>query len=212
MLVALTGGIASGKSTVARRFGALGAVIVDADALAREVVEPGTPALARIAQEFGPRVIGPDGALDRAVLGSIVFGDDTARRTLNEITHPAVGERSRELFAAAFAADPDAVVIYDVPLLVDGHGNGRTDEFDRVVVVSADEETRVRRLIELRGMDENEARRRITSQAPEAARLAVADDVIDTGGTLSQTLDQVDALWRRWHAAATPSRAGSPRE
>jgi dephospho-CoA kinase len=213
MLVALTGGIASGKSTVARRLARLGAVVVDADVLAREVVEPGTPALARIAEEFGTHVIAADGSLDRAALGAIVFGDDDARRALNAITHPAVGERSRALFDAAHAADPDAVVVYDVPLLIDGHGNGRVDEFDRVIVVSADEETRARRLVELRGMDEAEARRRIASQAPEAARLAIADDVIDTTGTLEQTLAQVDALWQRLRAASLAAgSSSSPQE
>lgn len=193
--MALTGGIASGKSTVARRLEELGAVVVDADRIAREVVEPGTPALARIAERFGAGVIGADGALDRAALGAIVFGDDDARRALNAITHPAVGERSRALFAAAQAADPDAVVVYDVPLLVDEHGNGRTAEFDRVIVVTADAETRVQRLVQLRGMAEAEARRRVAAQAPESARLAVADDVIDANGTLDETLAQVDELW-----------------
>src|SRR5690606_38492063 len=106
MLVALTGGIASGKSTVARRLAQLGAVVVDADVIAREVVEPGSPALARIAAEFGPEVIAADGSLDRAALGALIFGNDEARRTLNAITHPAVGERSRALFAAAREADP----------------------------------------------------------------------------------------------------------
>jgi dephospho-CoA kinase len=213
MLVALTGGIASGKSTVARRLARLGAVVVDADVLAREVVEPGTPALARIAEKFGAHVITADGSLDRAALGAIVFGDDDARRALNAITHPAVGERSRALFDAAHAADPDAVVVYDVPLLIDGHGNGRVDEFDRVIVVSADEETRARRLVELRGMDEAEARRRIASQAPEAARLAIADDVIDATGTLEQTLAQVDALWQRLRAASLAAgSSSSPQE
>lgn len=195
--MALTGGIASGKSTVARRLGELGAVIVDADRIAREVVEPGTPALARIAEEFGSGVIAADGSLDRAALGALVFGDDAARRTLNAITHPAVGERSRALFAAAREADPEAVVVYDVPLLVDEHGKGRVDEFDRVIVVTADEERRVRRLVELRGMDQADARRRVASQAPEATRLAIADDVIDANGTLEETIAQVDALWAR---------------
>lgn len=193
--MALTGGIASGKSTVARRLGELGAVVVDADRIAREVVEPGTPALARIAEEFGPSVIASDGSLDRAALGAVIFGDDAARRTLNAITHPAVGERSRALFAAAREADPAAVVVYDVPLLVDENGRGRTAEFDRVIVVTADEEARVRRLVELRGMDEADARRRVASQAPEAARLAIAHHVIDANGTLDETLAQVDALW-----------------
>jgi len=195
MLVALTGGIASGKSTVARRLRELGAVIVDADQVARDVVEPGTPGLARIAEEFGAAVIAADGTLDRGALGAIIFGDDEARRVLNAITHPAVGARSRALFAEAFAADPDAVVVYDVPLLVDERGEGRVGEFDRVIVVTADEETRIRRLIELRGLPEDDARRRIASQAPEAARLAIADDVIDANGSLDETLRQVDELW-----------------
>ncbi len=195
MLVALTGGIASGKSTVARRLAALGAVVVDADAIAREVVEPGTPALARIAEEFGPDVIAPDGRLDRAALGAIVFADDAARRTLNAITHPAVGERSRALFDAAHAADPTAIVVYDVPLLVNERGEGRADEFAHVVAVSAEEETRVRRLVELRGLDEAEARRRVAAQAPESARLAIADIVIDANGSLEDTLAQVDRVW-----------------
>jgi dephospho-CoA kinase len=207
MLVALTGGIASGKSTVARRLERLGAVVVDADQVARDVVEPGTPALARIAEVFGPGVITADGRLDRAALGAIVFGDDEARRTLNAITHPAVGERSRALFAAAEQADPDAVVVYDVPLLVDEHGNGRADEFEHVVVVTADEETRARRLMQLRGMDEDEARRRIASQAPESARLAIADEVIDANGTLEQTIAQVDALWARLHQRRVGGRS-----
>jgi dephospho-CoA kinase len=210
MLVALTGGIASGKSTVARRLAELGAVVVDADRVAREVVEPGTPGLARIAQEFGTDVIAPDGTLDRAALGAIVFGDGAARALLNAITHPAVGERSRALFAAALEADPDAVVVYDVPLLVNERGETRADEFDRVIVVTADEETRVRRLVELRGMDEAEARRRIASQAPESARLAIADDVIDANGTLEHTLAQVDALWEDLHRPARRVAAESP--
>lgn len=195
MLVALTGGIASGKSTVARRLAELGAVIVDADQVARDVVEPGTPALARIAETFGAGVIAGDGSLDRAALGAIIFADDDARRTLNSITHPAVGERSRALFADALANDPEAVVVYDVPLLVDEHGKGRAGQFERVIVVTADPEERVRRLTVHRGMDEGEARRRIASQAPEAARLAIADDVIDANGSLEETLAQVDALW-----------------
>lgn len=193
--MALTGGIASGKSTVARRLADLGAVVVDADVLAREVVEPGTPGLAAIAREFGPGVIAPDGTLDRPALGAIIFGDEDARAKLNAITHPAVGERSRRLFDEALAADPDAVVVYDVPLLVNERGESRADEFDHVIAVSADEETRVRRLVELRGLDEAEARRRVGAQAPESARLAIADIVIDANGTLDETLAQVDEAW-----------------
>ncbi len=191
-LIALTGGIASGKSVVAARLAEHGAVVVDADRIAREVVEPGRTALARIAEDFGTGVIAPDGRLDRAALGSLVFGDPEKLRALNAITHPAVGERSRELFEAAAAADPDAVVVYDVPLLAEAE---RSAEFDRVVVVEAAPETRIRRMVELRGYSREEAERRIASQAGDAERRAMADDVIDTDGTLEHTLAQADELW-----------------
>lgn len=192
LLVALTGGIASGKSFVARRLAEHGAVIVDADQVAREVVEPGEPALAQIVEAFGPGVLAPDGSLDRAALGAIVFADPEKRRALNAITHPAVLRRSHERFAAAGAADPRAIVVYDIPLLVEA---GRADEFDLVVVVSAAPETRVERMIELRGMTREEAEGRIRSQATEAERLAIADVVIDADGTPEETLAQTDALW-----------------
>jgi dephospho-CoA kinase len=197
-LIAVTGGIASGKSVVAGRLAELGAMVVDADRLAREVVEPGTPALAAIAEHFGPTVISADGSLNRPALGAIIFGDANERKVLNAITHPAVGLRSRELFSAAGAADPNAVVVYDVPLLVESSAD-RSSEFDRVVVVHADPQTRIDRLVQLRGMTVEEARARVTSQASDEQRLAVADDVITSDGTLQQTLDQVDALWERLH-------------
>jgi dephospho-CoA kinase len=196
LLVALTGGIASGKSVVAARLQEHGAIVIDADVVAREVVEPGMPALAKIAEAFGTELIGPDGSLDRSALGAIVFQDPRAREQLNAITHPAVYARSRELFAAAEAADPDAVVVYDVPLLIDGH-ESRAKEFDLVVVVHADPETRLRRMVELRGYTPDEARHRINSQATDAERLAVADLVIDTDGTLEETIEQTDALWQK---------------
>jgi dephospho-CoA kinase len=195
LLVALTGGIASGKSTVARRLQEHGAVIVDADQVARQVVEPGEPALARIAEEFGPGVIASDGSLDRAALGAIVFNDPEGRQKLNAITHPAVLERSRELFAAA--ADPEAIVVYDIPLLVEA---GRVDEFDLRVVVHAATETRVQRMVELRGMTREEALHRINSQATDTDRFAIADVVIDADGSLEQTLEQTDALWENLRA------------
>lgn len=197
LLVALTGGIASGKSTVARRLQEHGAVIVDADQVAREVVEPGEPALARIAEEFGSGVISPDGSLDRAALGAIVFSDPEGRQRLNAITHPAVLDRSRALFAAAGEADPDAIVVYDIPLLVEA---GRSDEFDLRVVVHAATETRVRRMMELRGMTREEALHRINSQATDTDRFAIADVVIDADGTLEHTLEQTDALWENLRA------------
>lgn len=197
LLVALTGGIASGKSFVARRLAEHGAVVVDADQVAREVVEPGEPALAVIAEEFGPEVIAADGSLDRAALGAIVFRDPEGRAKLNAITHPAVLERSRARFDAAGAADPDAIVVYDIPLLVEA---GRAEEFDLVVVVQASEENRISRMVELRGMTREQAVGRIRSQATDAERLAIADVVIDADGTPDETLAQADALWENLKA------------
>ena len=195
-LIGLTGGIASGKTVVATRFAELGAVVVDADVLAREVVEPGTAGLAAIAREFGDSVIAADGTLDRAALGAIVFSDEGARLALNGITHPAVWRRARELFDQAEAHDPGAVVVYDVPLLAEAAAD-RPIRFDRVVVVHASAETRLARLVGLRGMNEADARRRLSAQTTDAERLALADDVIDSDGTLEHTLEQVDALWSR---------------
>ena len=201
VLIGLTGGIASGKSVVSSRLRELGAVVVDADVLAREVVEPGTPALARIAERFGAGVIAADGSLDRAALGAIVFTDPDARAQLNAITHPAVWERARELFAAATAADPHAVVVYDVPLLAEGR-DARPMSFDLVVVVDAPVETRITRMIEHRGMSREEALHRIGAQARDAERLAIADVVIENSGELTDTLAQVDALWARVRTSA----------
>ena len=188
----LTGGIASGKSVVAARLAEHGAVVVDADRIAREVVEPGTPALRRIAEEFGSGVIAADGSLDRAALGAIVFADEGKRSILNSITHPAILELSQRRFAEAGAADPDAVVVYDVPLLSEVRGKA---EFDLVVVVSAPEEVRIERMVSLRGMSRAEAENRIRSQVPEAERRALADIIIESGGTLEETLAQADAVW-----------------
>jgi dephospho-CoA kinase len=201
-LIGLTGGIASGKSVVAARLAEHGAVVVDADRIAREVVEPGTPALARIADEFGTEVIAPDGSLDRAALGALIFRSPEKRAALNAITHPAVAERSHELFEAAGAADPRAVVVYDVPLLVEA---GRSEEFDLIVVVNASTETRIARMVELRGMTRDEALHRVNSQATNTERLAIADVVIDSNGTVEQTLAQADALWAKLSA-----RVGGP--
>lgn len=205
-LIGLTGGIASGKSVVARRLAELGAVHVDADALAREVVEPGTPALAKIAEAFGPSVIAADGSLDRPALGAIVFSDPEARETLNGITHPAVWKRARELFAEADPADPEAVVVYDVPLLAEA-ATGRSFGFDLVVVVYADTETRIKRMVELRGMKREEALHRLNSQASDTERLALADLVIDANGTLDETLAQADGLWETARASARSKHA-----
>ena len=198
-LIGLTGGIASGKSVVAARLAERGAVVVDADKLAREVVEPGTPALAAIADRFGADVIAADGSLNRPALGAIIFTDPEARLALNAITHPAVWKRARELFAEAESADPDAVVVYDVPLLAEAAAD-RPITFDLVVVVDASAETRLKRLVELRGLSEDEARHRISSQASDAERLALADVVVDSDGSLAETLAQADALYARVRA------------
>lgn len=196
-LVALTGGIASGKSTIARRLAEHGAVVIDADALVRELQRPGQPVLAAIAQEFGPGVLTAAGELDRAALGRLVFGDPDRLATLNGIVHPAVKEESQRRFRAAFDADPQAVVVYDVPLLAEARGAG---EWDRVVVVHAPAEVRVARLVENRGMAEDEARARVRSQVSDDERLKLADVVIDTSGSLEATLAQADALWESLRA------------
>ena len=191
-LVALTGGIASGKSTIARRLAERGAVVVDADQLVREVQAPGTPVLAAIAETFGERMLRPDGSLDREALGARVFGDAAAIAQLNAIVHPAVRAESARRFEAAFAADPDAVVVYDVPLLVEARVD---DPWQLVVVAHAPAEVRVERLIGLRGLSPADAAARIASQVPDEARLRIADVVIDTAGTLDDTIRQVDELW-----------------
>lgn len=191
-LVALTGGIASGKSTIAGRLASHGAVVVDADALVRELQQPGQPVLLAIAAEFGEHLLLADGSLDRAALGSVIFADRDARQRLNAIVHPAVGAESTRRFRAAFAADPHAVVVYDVPLLVEARPD---DPWDLVVVAHAPAETRIRRLVELRGMDEADARARVASQASDGRRLAIADVVIETDGELAATHEQVDLLW-----------------
>lgn len=198
MLIGLTGGIASGKSTVAGRLSALGAVVVDADQLAREAVAVGSPGLAQIRETFGDGVISVDGGLDRAALGAIVFGDPEALRKLNQITHPEVGRLSHERFAAARAADPEAVIVYDVPLLAEARNRG---EWDQIVVVHAPAAMRVERLVAFRGMERAEAERRIAAQAGDEERLAIADVVIDSSGTLEETLERTDALWRTLSAA-----------
>lgn len=198
-LIGLTGGIASGKSLVSARLAELGAVVIDADLLAREVVEPGTPALDAIAAEFGSAVIDGSGSLDRAALGAVVFADPSRLEILNGITHPAVKALTRQRIADAAAADPRAVVVYDVPLLVEA---SVANDFDLVVVVEAGESERIRRMVEDRGMAREEAERRLRSQAGDGARRAVADVVIDNSGSVSDTLEQVDALWRRVSGSA----------
>ncbi|MET0297275.1 MAG: dephospho-CoA kinase [Microbacterium sp.] len=193
-LIALTGGIASGKSTIAARLATHGAVVVDADAIVREVQQPGSPVLDEIAAAFGSDVVGADGSLDRPALGARVFGDPDAVARLNAIVHPAVRRESAARFAAALGADPDAVVVYDVPLLAEARAD---DPWDLVVVAHAPAATRLRRLVELRGMTEEDAAARLASQVSDDARLAIADVVIRTDADLDETRRQVDELWDR---------------
>ncbi|MCE7001710.1 dephospho-CoA kinase [Kibdelosporangium philippinense] len=187
--VGLTGGIGSGKSTVAGRLAEHGAVLIDADKLAREVVEPGTPGLKAIAEAFGEEVLAEDGSLDRPKLAAVVFNSAEQRERLNGIVHPLVGQRTAEMLAEA--AD-DAVVIHDVPLLVE---KNYAPMYHLVVVVDADIEERVRRLTETRGMPEADARARIAAQATTEQRRAVADVWLDNSGTPDRVLAQADALW-----------------
>ncbi|SCG81176.1 dephospho-CoA kinase [Micromonospora rifamycinica] len=188
--VGLTGGIGSGKSAVAARLAALGAVIVDSDRIAREVVAPGSDGLAAVVAAFSDRVLAADGTLDRAALGALVFADGAARHRLEEITHPRVRARSAELFAAA---PPDAVVVNDVPLLVEV---GLAPTYHLVVVVRTAVATRLQRLARDRGMSRAEAERRIAAQADDARRAAAADVLLDNDGGLDDLHAAVDALWR----------------
>ena len=191
LTVGLTGGIGAGKSEVARLLTSYGAVLVDADLIAREVVEPGTAGLAAVVEEFGPGVLAPDGSLDRPRLGAIVFADEDRRKALGAIVHPLVGRRSAELQEAAA---PDAVVVHDVPLLTE---NGLAPLYDLVIVVDADPATQLDRLVRLRGMAEDDARSRMAAQAGREQRLAIADIVIDNDGPLDTLEPQVRAAWQR---------------
>lgn len=190
-MVGLTGGIGSGKSAVSRLLAERGAVVVDADVVAREVVKAGTPGLARVVEEFGEQVLLPDGSLDRAALGTRVFSDPEALSRLNAIVHPLIGARTAELLEQARASGVP-LVVHDVPLLVEG---GLASTYDVVVVVAAEQETQLDRLVRLRGMTEEEARRRIAAQAPLEDKLAVADQVVHNDGSLGDLAAQVDRLW-----------------
>jgi len=197
-LIGLTGGIASGKSLVASRLAELGAVVIDADVLAREAVARGTPGLERIVAEFGPGVLTQDGELDRPALGRLVFGDPDRLAALNAIVHPEVRRLSQEAIEAAAAADPDAVIVYDIPLLAETWDE-RTEAYDRVLLVDAPADLRVQRMIRYRGMQEDEARARIAAQASDAQRRAIATDIIDNSGSIEATLAAVDEFWRSVH-------------
>jgi dephospho-CoA kinase len=202
--VGLTGGIGSGKSEVSRRLAALGAVIADADAAAREAVEPGTDGLAEVVGAFGSEVLLPDGRLDRERLGEIVFGDPELRARLNAIVHPKVGARMAELESAA---GPDAIVVHDVPLIAE---NGLAAAYDLVVVVDVPPQTQARRLTRHRGLTPEQAQARMAAQASREERLAIADIVIDNSGTLAELDRQVGELWLELRRRAV-SQAGQPR-
>jgi dephospho-CoA kinase len=186
--IGLTGGIGSGKSTVSALLAERGAVVVDADKIAREVVAPGTPGLAQVVDAFGNAVLAPDGSLDRPALAAIVFSDPEARARLDGIVHPLVRARAGELAAAA---PEGSVVVNDVPLLVE---TGQAGSYDLVLVVEADPATRVERLVR-RGLTADDARARIASQATDEQRRAVADVVLDNSGTQEQLAEQVDRFW-----------------
>ncbi len=204
-MVGLTGGIGSGKSAVSRLLASRGAVVVDADVVAREVVEPGTAGLAAVVEEFGPGVLADDGSLDRAALAAVVFADGGARTRLNALLHPVIGARTSELVEQARAAGA-AVVVHDVPLLVE---SGLARLYDVVVVVAATPATQLDRLVRLRGMTEPDARARIGSQAVLADRLAVATHVIDNDGPVRALVPQVDALWAALQQAAADTGQAS---
>jgi dephospho-CoA kinase len=193
--VGLTGGLGSGKSTVAALLGERGAVIIDADVVAREVVRAGTPGFAAVVARFGPGVVGPDGELDRAALARIVFADGAALDELNAIVHPRVGSRSAELAAAV---PPGAVVVHDIPLLAE---NGLADRFDTVIVVEADREIRLARLAE-RGLTRAEAEARMAAQATDEQRRAIADEIVRNDGDLDSLARQIDRLWDRLSGSA----------
>lgn len=203
-LIALTGGIASGKSTVGRRLEELGAVRIDADQLARDAVALGSSGLSQIRDRFGDAVLAGGGTLNREALGQVVFADKKALADLNAIVHPEVRRLARERIAEAERADDQAIVVYEIPLFVESGAGGPDAEFewDLVVIADAPVEQRITRMMELRGMSEEDARGRVSHQASDAERREIADAIIDTSGTLAHTLEQVAALWDRLSSSA----------
>lgn len=193
--IGLTGGVASGKSAVAAVLRARGAAIVDADTIARDVVRPGETAYRGIVEAFGPSVVAPDGALDRKALAARIFAEEAARRRLNALTHPHIRRRMADEAARLASSAETAVIVFDIPLLLDTT-DGRDLDLDGIVVVYADSETRVRRLIARDGMPEDEARRRLAAQVPLEDKVKRADWVIDNSGTAEDTRAQVERLWR----------------
>ncbi|MFF7140063.1 dephospho-CoA kinase [Streptomyces nodosus] len=202
--VGLTGGIGAGKSEVSRLLVECGAVLIDADRIAREVVAPGTAGLAAVVEAFGEGILGPDGGLDRPALGSLVFADPDKLAVLNAIVHPLVGARSRELESAA---PEDAVVVHDVPLLTE---NGLAPRYDLVIVVDANPATQLDRLVRLRGMTEQDARARMAAQATREQRLEIADIVIDNDVPLERLRQRVQEVWADLSGRARRSRERTP--
>jgi dephospho-CoA kinase len=192
LLVGLTGSIATGKSTVSRMFGHLGARVLDADVLAREVVMPGQPAYLKIVEEFGPAVVQEDATLDRKALGAIVFADPARRKRLEEITHPAIGLRQQRILSALDEEEFEGIVIWDVALLFETGGVAR---MDRVVVVYTDPDTELARLMAREGIPEQQARARIATQMPVAEKAKRAHYVIDNSGERVDTERQVKAVY-----------------
>ncbi|MBT3161999.1 dephospho-CoA kinase [Streptomyces sp. Vc74B-19] len=201
LTVGLTGGIGAGKSEVSRLLVECGAVLIDSDRIAREVVEPGTPGLAAVVEAFGEEILAGDGSLDRPRLGALVFGDPEKLARLNAIVHPLVGARSRELEEAA---PEDAVVVHDVPLLTE---NGLAPLYDLVIVVDASPETQLDRLVRLRGMSEEDARARMAAQAGREQRREIADIVVDNDVPLDDLRRRVKEVWAELvrRAQASPS-------
>ena len=197
MRVGLTGGVASGKSTVSAILAELGAVVIDADLLARKVVAPGTEGLAAVVEEFGPDVLGPDGGLDRPRLGALVFADPERRRALESIIHPRVRARAAEIEAAAPAG---AVVVHDIPLLAE---TGQAASFEAVVVVDVPVEVQVDRMVRVRGMSEADARARIAAQADRDARIAIATHVVENTGSLEDLRARVEEVYRTIESSTT---------
>ncbi len=191
-IIALTGGIASGKSTVANRLRELGAHVISADELVRFVQQGGSPTLDAIRDRFGMGVIDSDGELDRAALGRLIFGDGIARKDLENIVHPAIGIEFRARVSDIVANDSNAIIIYDIPLLVE---TNRVKEFDSVIVVACDPQIRHDRLVSLRGLDSADAWSRIEAQAGEDERIAVADWVIDSSRSITSTITQTESVW-----------------
>lgn len=196
MRVGLTGGIASGKSTVAAILRELGATVIDADLLAREVVAPGTPGLAQVVEAFGPDILTEDGEMDRAAVGRIVFEDEAKRKVLEAIVHPLVFERYAELEAAA---PRDGVVVHDIPLLAE---SGRAAEFDAVIVVDTPHETQVERMLRDRGMAREDAEARIAAQATREQRRAVATYVIENTGTREDLRQRVAEVFEQLRSSS----------